>query len=138
MRDRAISRLILLDCMRMLTWDEDNRCRLTVPAHIARSRDFREDRPTMLAVLRRATVFKQQLAVLSGSPFVELRGSSRADRFGGCPSCGGKITTHKQDGGDAGGEGSRVVAMPGAVVDLGATWPVDLGIVNGKRQPVTT
>jgi hypothetical protein len=96
MRDRAIATLILLDCMHMLTWDDDNQCRLTVPADIARDRDFLEDRPTIVAVLRRASAFKQQLAVPSADPFVKARAPSRADRFGGrgavlCPSCRAKM-----------------------------------------------
>jgi hypothetical protein len=96
MRDRAIASLILLDCMQMLVWDQDGQCKIAAPPKVARDRGFREDRPTMLAVLRRASAFKQQLAVPSADPFVRLRAPSRADRFGGrgavlCPSCRAKM-----------------------------------------------
>ena len=52
-----------------------------------------EDRQTLLAVLRRAAVFRRQLLVQTLDPFLRFRDPRWTAE--GCPSCGGKAGEHE-------------------------------------------
>jgi hypothetical protein len=54
---------------------------------------LRRDRQTIQAILRRAAVFAEQLAIASPDPFVRLRDPKWTAE--GCPSCGGPIREHE-------------------------------------------
>jgi hypothetical protein len=88
MRTRGLATLRLLSPT--VVWEKDGRCKVDVPPEIARQ--VREDRATMLAVLRRAAVFYHQLATPSADPFVRLRAPRKWTAKGSCPSCGGELT----------------------------------------------
>jgi len=54
---------------------------------------LRQDRQTIQAVLRRATVFTRQLAIPSPDPFVRLRDPKWTAE--GCPACGSPMGEHE-------------------------------------------
>ena len=71
----------------LVKWGPDGAAVLVVPSELESV--VRQDRQTINAVLRRATVFLRQLATSGPDPFVRLRDARWTTK--GCPSCGGRL-----------------------------------------------